>query len=50
MMIVSDEAVTPQDINTGIMKALTDVGGVSSIFVGHDHGNYLLITLHIFRV
>ncbi|CAL8096258.1 unnamed protein product [Orchesella dallaii] len=34
-----DDDVTPQDNNTGIMEALSEAGGVKTIFVGHDHGN-----------
>ncbi|CAL8069946.1 unnamed protein product [Orchesella dallaii] len=33
-----DDDVTPQE-NTGIMEALMEVGGVKTVFVGHDHGN-----------
>lgn len=38
-----DDAVTPQEKESGFMSALLEVGGVRSMFVGHDHGNLLLI-------
>ncbi len=41
----ADDAVTPQDRDSGFMKALLDAGGVRSMFVGHDHGNFFLLTI-----
>lgn len=40
--IFTDDAVTPQEKNSGFMNALLEVGGVRSMFVGHDHGNFSL--------
>ena len=42
---VTDDDVTPQDRNTGIMRALLEVGGVQGVFVGHDHGICIYTTI-----
>ncbi|KAJ6633816.1 putative inactive purple acid phosphatase 16 [Pseudolycoriella hygida] len=34
-----DDNVTPQEQNSGFMKAVLEAGGVMAMFVGHDHGN-----------
>lgn len=37
-LFFTDDAVTPQEKDSGFMKALLEAGGVRSMFVGHDHG------------
>lgn len=36
----SDDIVTPQERDTGLMNALLAAGTIRAAFVGHNHGKY----------
>jgi len=36
---MSDDGVTPTDVDTGLVPAILKRGDIRAIFVGHDHGN-----------
>lgn len=38
--IITDDIVTPQERDTGLMNALVASGTVRAAFVGHNHGTY----------
>ncbi len=39
----TDDDVTPQDRNTGLLDALEASGTVKTAFVGHDHGKVIYV-------